>query len=188
MQSGLASSRAAPTEEYRAPRAQRCSPHTFPGAHRLQSVDRPAIRRRDTPAGADGPRRSSTPSSRPCLPQLEAQCLPRPREPRFHGSNGDAERIRNFLVAEAVNFSKDDRRPLIEGQTVQGRLQPFRQLFLRENTVRASFDARTELAVSGNMDVERNLVGAVAPAPESVAIAGLVDCDPVNPGAQGGLT
>ena len=37
------------------------------------------------------------------------------------------------------------------------------------------------------MDVERHLVGAVAPAPESMTIAGLVDRDPVNPGAQGGL-
>jgi len=113
--------------------------------------------------------------------------LPRPREPRFHGSNGDAERIRNFLVAEAVNFSKDDRGPLIERQPVECRLQPFCQLFLREYAVRAGFDARPELAVRRNMDVERDLVGAVAPTPESMAIAGLVDGDPVNPGAQGGL-
>jgi len=66
-------------------------------------------------------------------------------------------------------------------------LQPLRQLFLREYAVRAGFDAGAELAVSRNVNVEGNLVGAVAPAPESMAITGLVDRDPVNPGAQGGL-
>src|SRR5215475_2247238 len=182
MQSGLASSRAAPTEEYRAPRAQRCSPHTLPGAHRLQSVDRRAIRRRDTPAGADGPPHSSRPSSRPCLPQLEAQCLPRPREPRLHGSNSDAERIGNFLVAETVNFSKHDRRPLIERQAVQRQLQSLCQFFLSKYAVRAGFGSRSEFAVGGYMDVERDLVGAVAAAPESMAIPSLVDRNPVDPG------
>src|SRR5262249_28619705 len=121
----------------------------------------------------------------PSLPQLKAQCLPRPCEPRLHCSDGDTERIRNFVVTETVYFAKDNRRALIEGQAVERRLEPGGEFVLGKHSVRTGLCAGPDLAMGGDVHVERDLIGPVAPTPETVPIAGLVDGDAVNPGAQG---
>ena len=49
-----------------------------------------------------------------------AQRLSGARQPRFHRADGQAERERDLLVAQAVNLAKHDRRPLVERQAVRG--------------------------------------------------------------------
>ena len=66
-------------------------------------------------------------------------------------------------------------------------LQPLRQLLLREHAIGRRLAARQELAVRGDVLIERHLIGAVAPPPEAVAVARLVDGDAVDPGAQARL-
>jgi len=108
-------------------------------------------------------------------------------EPRLHGANGDAEREGDLLVAEAVDFAQDNGRPLVERQVIQRMLKPLRQFFLGEQTVRCRFPTRPEFAMGGNVLIERHLIGAVTPPPESVPVACLVHRDPVNPGAKARL-
>ena len=103
---------------------------------------------------------------------------------RFDGADGDAERKGNLFVTQAVDFAQDDRRALIERQPVERRLQPRRQLLLGEDAVGRRFARRQEIAVGGDVLVERHLIGAVAPAPEAMAVARLVDGDAIDPGAQ----
>ena len=66
-------------------------------------------------------------------------------------------------------------------------LQARRQLLLREHAIGRRLAARQELAVRGDVLVERHLIGAVAPPPEAVAVARLVDRDAVDPGAEARL-
>src|ERR1051325_494891 len=63
-----------------------------------------------------------------------------------------------------------------------GELFPFKRVLGRPLT------ARDELAVGRHVRVERDLIRTMAPAPEPVAVARLVDGDAVNPGAQARLT
>ena len=61
------------------------------------------------------------------------------------------------------------------------------QLLLREHAIRARRRRRQELAVRRDVLIERHLIGAVAPPPEAVAVARLVDGDAVDPGAEARL-
>ena len=63
-------------------------------------------------------------------------------------------------------------------------LEPSGELLLRQHAVGPRFGAGPELAVRRDVRVERHLVGAVAPAPEPVPVARLVDGDAIDPGAQ----
>jgi len=76
---------------------------------------------------------------RPHLAQLQPERLTRPGEPRFDGADGDAERIRDFFVAEPVDLTQHDRRALVERQAVERLLQPFGELLLRENAIGGRF-------------------------------------------------
>ena len=66
-------------------------------------------------------------------------------------------------------------------------LQPLGQLLLRQHAVGRQLAAGQELAVRRDVLIERHLIGPVAPAPEPVAVARLVDGDAVDPGAQARL-
>ena len=95
--------------------------------------------------------------------------------------------IRDLVVAQAVDLAQDDRGPLVERQVIERRLQPRRQLLLREHPVGPRLARREELAVRRDVRIERDLIGAVTPAPEPVAVARLIDGDAVDPGAQARL-
>ena len=66
-------------------------------------------------------------------------------------------------------------------------LQPRGQLLLGEHAVRRRLAARAELAVRGDVLIERHLIRAVTPPPEPVPVARLVDGDAVDPGAEARL-
>ena len=66
-------------------------------------------------------------------------------------------------------------------------LEPFGQLLLREQPIRTRVPRRLQLAVVGDVLIERHLIGAVAPPPEPVAVARLVQRDAVDPGAEARL-
>src|SRR6185295_15589626 len=127
------------------------------------------------------------PSYGPLLAQIAAQRLPGAGQPRFDGADRDAERKRDLFIAEAVDLAQDDRRALIEGQLIERPLEPERELLLGEHAVRGRLAAREEFAVRGNVLIERNLVGAMPPPPEAMAVARLVHRDAVDPGAQARL-
>ena len=109
----------------------------------------------------------SRPSSRPYLPQLEPQCL-RARVSRdFTVPTATPSRIRNFVIAEPVDLTKDDRASA-------GRMEA-------GSSAACSLDASSfwanrrsgpvlpapdrQLAVGRHMDVKRHLVGTMAPTP-----------------------
>ena len=125
--------------------------------------------------------------ARPRFAQFQAQRLPGAGQPRLDGADRDAERKRDLFVAEAVDLAQHDRRPLVERQMIERLLQPVRQLLLRQHAIGRRLAARQELAVRGDVLIERHLIGAMAPPPEAVAVARLVDGDPVDPGAQARL-
>ena len=66
-------------------------------------------------------------------------------------------------------------------------LQPLGELFLREHAVWRRVAVRTEIAVRGDVLIERNLIGPMAPPPEPVPVPRLIDRDAVNPGAEARL-
>jgi len=67
---------------------------------------------------------------------------------------------------------------------IERTLEPLGQLLLGEDPIGACLATRDEVAVSGDVRVERHLVCAVTPAPEPVTVARLVHGNAVDPGAQ----
>src|SRR5690348_11927233 len=117
-------------------------------------------------------------------PQILAQGLTSARQTRFHRANGDAERERDVLVAQAVDLAQHDGGALIERQPVQRALQPIAELLLLECAVGPQVQRRWEIAVRRDVRVERDLIVAVPPPPEPMPVARLVDRDAINPGAK----
>src|SRR5205823_1814412 len=109
------------------------------------------------------------------------------RQARLHRSNRHSERERNLIVTESVNLAQYDRRPLIERKPVECVLQPFGELLLREQAIRCELAPRYEFAVRRHVLIERHLIRPMAAPPEPVAVARLVDRNPVDPGAESGL-
>ena len=125
---------------------------------------------------------------RPRFAQLGAQRLAGARQARLHGADGDAERKRDLFVAQAVDFAQHDRRPLIERQVVERVLQlRLASSFCASTRSGVGLAAREKLAVRRDVRIERDLVGPVAPAPEAVAVARLVDGNAIDPGPQARL-
>ena len=110
--------------------------------------------------------------------------MARAREPRFDGADRHAKGIRDLVVAQPVDFTQDDSRPLIKRQMVERRLQTLGELFLSEHPIGTGIAGRDELTVRRHVLIERHLIGAVAAPPEAVPVARLIDRDPVDPGAK----
>src|SRR6202011_6213497 len=73
-------------------------------------------------------------------------------------------------------------------QMFKGALQPRGKLLLLQDAIGSRLTAREVVAVSRHVRVERDLVPSMAPAPEPVAVARLVDRDPIDPGTETRLT
>ena len=76
---------------------------------------------------------------------------------------------------------------LAEIGEVRSMLQPRRQLLLGEQAVRRGLPIRTELAMGGDVLIERHLIRAMTPPPEPVAVARLIDGNAIDPGAEARL-
>src|SRR5262249_589468 len=66
-------------------------------------------------------------------------------------------------------------------------LEPLGQLFLREHAIGRRVAGALEVAVRGDVLIERHLVGAMAAPPEPMTVASLIHRDTIDPGAQAGL-
>src|SRR4029453_9763071 len=86
-----------------------------------------------------------------------------------------------------INFAEHDGGALVERQSIERVLQARGQLFLSEDLIRPRPDDAWELAVRRDVRVERDLIGFVAPPPEAVPVARLVDGNAVDPGAEARL-
>src|SRR5262249_19482080 len=76
----------------------------------------------------------------------------------------------------------------VERQPVERVLELRGELLAREHAVWRRLAARQEVAMRSNVLIERHLIRAVAPPPEAVPVARLIDRDAVDPGAQARVT
>ena len=76
----------------------------------------------------------------PLLAQLEPKRLTGASQPGLDRADRHAERIPNFLVAQAVDLPQDDHRPLVERQLIERVVYPYRQLFVFHAGRKERFD------------------------------------------------
>ena len=112
----------------------------------------------------------------------------RAENPRAHSADRTVHDLRDFLVAQAIDLAQDDGRSLIEWQLPQCVLQAAGKFFLRQQPVRRRLASGRTLTTRRFVLIERDLIGAVAAAPKTLAVAGLIDRDAVHPGAKARLT
>ena len=127
-------------------------------------------------------------SVRSCVPQLGAEAFAGPRQPRFHGADGNTERESNLFVAQAVDFPEHDGGLLIEWETIERDANPFGELLAAEQAVRRPAVVRLrDVAMVADVLIERDLLRAMAPPPRPLPVTHLVDDNPINPRAEAGL-
>ena len=114
--------------------------------------------------------------------QLFAEVLTRPGEPRTSQCRNHAERRRDFFVAQSIDFPEDENRSLIEWQLVQCLPDvPHRLVLLGGLIGFGEWPHVRQIAVRGDVFVERHLLRLMAPAPPAAAIGRLRDDHAINP-------
>src|SRR4051812_18700931 len=159
-------------------------PRSRSDAPERQSDPGPATLRHETRRAAAAPPRRSV---RSYVPQLCAKPFTGARKPRFHRANGDPERESDFFVAQAIDLAQHDGRFLIEREAVERHTDPLRELLLPHQPIRSAAHRLRQVAMILNVLIERDLLRAMAPPPPALTVAGLIDDDAIDPGAEAGV-
>ncbi len=119
------------------------------------------------------------------LAQLRAEQLAGAGQPGLDRPDRHPLRERDFLVAQSVHLTQDQRRALVERQCQERRRQARRQFAAAEHPIRLVGGAgRRQVAVLLDVLIERDLRRAEAPPPPALPVARLVDDDAIDPGLQ----